>query len=269
MVRNFSTGGGHGPGDTIVEGDGKIVTQKWQGHPPVDLTVMGKPHAPLREVVEPRYRGTAEFATRVRLPGMLYAKYLRSPYPRSSIRRLDTSAAEKMPGVHHILTYRNAPKSNPLPTDLAMQGDIVAIVAADTEDQAEDAIEAIVVDYLDLPSVTTLANAEADNAPDITRLPAGTGTTAMSRRVSPNPTSCGSSHITSAVAASFRCSPTVASPNGTATSSHSGGTDRTSIHPVNISRPGSASTRTTSVSSINGMAAHSAAWAYDIRRSGA
>ena len=167
MVRNFSTGGGHGPGDTIVEGDGKIVTQKWQGHPPVDLAVIGKPHAPLREVVEPRYRGTAEFATRVRLPDMLYAKFLRSPYPRCSIRRLDTAAAEKMPGVHHILTFRNAPKTNPLHPELNLQGDIVAIVAAETEDQAEDAIEAILVDYVDLPAIATIANAEADNAPDI------------------------------------------------------------------------------------------------------
>jgi hypothetical protein len=66
MVRNFSTGGGHGPGDVLIEGDGRIVTRKWQGYPPVDLAVIGKPHTPLREVVEPRYRGTAEFATRLR-----------------------------------------------------------------------------------------------------------------------------------------------------------------------------------------------------------
>ena len=68
MVRNFSTGGGHGPGDTLVEGDGKIVTPKWQGFPPVDLKVIGKPQPPLREVVEPRYRGTALYATRVHSP---------------------------------------------------------------------------------------------------------------------------------------------------------------------------------------------------------
>src|SRR5437763_2542146 len=167
MVRNFSTGGGHGPGDTLIEGDGRIATRKWQGHPPVDLAIIGKPQTPLREVVEPRYRGTAQFATRVQLPGMLHAKFLRSPYPRAVIRRLDTSVAEKMPGVHHILTHRNAPRTNPLHTELVLQGDIVAIVAAETENQAEDAVEAIKVDYVDLPSVTTLANAEADGAPDI------------------------------------------------------------------------------------------------------
>ncbi|HEV3373025.1 MAG TPA: hypothetical protein VG145_10795, partial [Xanthobacteraceae bacterium] len=85
MVRNYSTGGGYGPEDTLTEGDHKLVTRKWQGHPPVDLAIIGKPQAPLREVVEPRYRGTAEFATRIRLPGMLYIKFLRSPYPRAAI----------------------------------------------------------------------------------------------------------------------------------------------------------------------------------------
>ncbi len=167
MVRNFSTGGGYGPEDTLTEGDHKLVTKKWQGHPPVDLTIIGKPQAPLREVVEPRYRGTAEFATRIRLPGMLYIKFLRSPYPRAAIRNLDTATAEKMPGVHHILTYRNAPKTNPLHIELMLQGEIVAIVAAETEDQAEDAVEAIGIDYLDLPSVPDLATAESEGATDI------------------------------------------------------------------------------------------------------
>jgi CO/xanthine dehydrogenase Mo-binding subunit len=167
MVRNFSTGGGHGPGDTLIEGDRRIVTQKWQGHPPADLAIIGKPQAPLRAVVEPRYRGTAEFATRIRLPGMLYVKFLRSPYPRAAIRSLDTAKAETMPGVHHILTYRNAPKTNPLQIELMLQGDIVALVAAESEDQAEDAVEAIAVDYLDLPSVPDLATAESDDAPDL------------------------------------------------------------------------------------------------------
>jgi CO/xanthine dehydrogenase Mo-binding subunit len=167
MVRNFSTGGGHGPGDTLVEGDEHIVTQKWQGHPPVDLQMIGKPQTPLRAVVEPRYRGTAEFTSRIRLPGMHYLKFLRCPYPHAAIRRLDTEKAEKMPGVSYILTYRNAPKTNPLRTQLMMQGDIVAIVAAETEDKAEDAMEAIEVAYADLPSIGTIANAEADDAPDL------------------------------------------------------------------------------------------------------
>ena len=167
MVRDFSTGGGHGPANTLVEGDRKIVTQKWQGEPPVDLAVIGKPQAPLREVVEPRYRGTATFATRVRLPDMLYTKFLRCPYPHAAIRALDTGKAERMPGVAHVLTYRNAPATNPLRTELMMQGEIIAILAAESEDLAEDAVEAIEIEYADLPSIGDLAGAEADDAPDL------------------------------------------------------------------------------------------------------
>jgi hypothetical protein len=45
MVRDFSTGGGHGPGDVLIEGDEKIATQKWQGYPPTDLHMVGVPGA--------------------------------------------------------------------------------------------------------------------------------------------------------------------------------------------------------------------------------
>src|SRR5207237_8263179 len=114
-----------------------------------------------------RYRGTAEYATRVRLPDMLYAKFLRTIHPRVAIKRIDTSKAEKMPGVAYVLTYRNAPSSNPMQTELVMQNDIVAIVVADTEDPAEDAVDAIEVDYVDLPFVANLEAAEAPDAPDL------------------------------------------------------------------------------------------------------
>src|SRR5205807_5119818 len=107
----------------------------------------------------------------------------RSPYPRAAIRGLDTVRAEKMPGVHHILTYRNAPKTNPLQVELMLQGEIVAIVAAESEDQAEDAVEAIVVDYLDLPSIPDLATAESEGATDIRE---GKGNLLQMRADSPN-----------------------------------------------------------------------------------
>lgn len=92
MVRNFSTGGGHGPEDTIVEGDDKIVTKKWQGYPPQNLKLIGKPNPPMPEVAIPRYTGKAEYATRVQFPNMLFAKMLTSPHPRARIRRLDDSS---------------------------------------------------------------------------------------------------------------------------------------------------------------------------------
>src|SRR5438270_5627649 len=86
MVRNFSTGGGHGPEDTLVEGDAKIVTRKWQGYPPQDLNLIGKPLPPLAEVAMPRYTGKAEYASRVQFPNMLHAKMLTSRHPRARIK---------------------------------------------------------------------------------------------------------------------------------------------------------------------------------------
>jgi CO/xanthine dehydrogenase Mo-binding subunit len=167
MVRTFSTGGGHGPEDVLVEGDEKIVTKKWQGYPPQNLNLIGKPLPPMPEVAIPRYVGKAEYATRVHFPNMLYAKLLTSPHSRAKIVKLDTSKAEKMPGVAAVLTYKNVPPRFALSENLDFQGAIVAVVAADTEDLAEDAIAAIDIEYEMLPVVATLQQVTAPNAPDI------------------------------------------------------------------------------------------------------
>ena len=50
MVRDYSTTGGHLPGDEVIEGASKTVTKKWQGYPPENLNVLGKPLPPLPEV---------------------------------------------------------------------------------------------------------------------------------------------------------------------------------------------------------------------------
>ncbi len=167
MVRDFSTGGGHLPGDELVEGDEGIVTRKWQGYPPEDLDVIGTPMPPMPEVSLPRFLGTAEYAVRVHFPDMLQARFLCSPHPRARIRSIDTSRAEGMQGVAYVLTYRNAPTNRPLPRDLDFFGEVVAIVAADTEDQAEDAVAAIEVDYEVLPFAANLEQVMAPEAPDL------------------------------------------------------------------------------------------------------
>jgi CO/xanthine dehydrogenase Mo-binding subunit len=169
MVRDFSTGGGHLPGDTLVEGDDKIVTRKWQGYPPQNLNLVGKPQPPLAEVAMPRYTGKAEYATRISFPNMLCAKLLASPHPRARIRKLDAAKAEQMPGVAYILTRENSPKTYPLPEELFFQGDVVAIIAAETEDIAEDALDAIQVDYEVLPFASSLAQVMSPAAPDLGR----------------------------------------------------------------------------------------------------
>ena len=175
MVRDYSTGGGHTADPFVVEGDLKIATPKWQGYPPENLNIIGKPIPPMAQVAIPRYTGKAEYATRIMLPGMIYAMVLGSPHPRARIVKIDASRAEKMRGVAYVLTLHNAPKTYPLPSEPFFQGDVVAIVAADTEDHAEDALEHIDVEYEVLPHASTLAQAMAANPPDL-KPRGGTGT---------------------------------------------------------------------------------------------
>jgi CO/xanthine dehydrogenase Mo-binding subunit/aerobic-type carbon monoxide dehydrogenase small subunit (CoxS/CutS family) len=179
MVRDYSTNGGHLPGDDLIEGPHKTVTKKWQGYPPENLNVLGKSMPALPEVSIPRFTGKAQYASRVWFPNLLYAKFLTCPHPHARIRNIDTSKAEKMPGVAYIVTYQNAPKPQgaaptgfrvvpeALPRELNLQGETVAIIAAETEDLAEDAADAIAVDYEVLPFASTLKDAMASNAPDL------------------------------------------------------------------------------------------------------
>ncbi len=179
MVRDYSTSGGHLPGDEVLEGAKKTVIKKWQGYPPENLNVLGKSMPALPEVSIPRFTGKAQYASRVWFPNLLYARFVTCPHPHARIKNIDTSKAEKMPGVAHILTYKNALRSsspNPtgfravpeaFPRELNLQGEVVAIVAAETEDLAHDAADAIEVEYEVLPFASTLKDAMAGDAPQL------------------------------------------------------------------------------------------------------
>jgi isoquinoline 1-oxidoreductase beta subunit len=67
-----------------------------------DFMVLGKPHARLDTPA--KVDGTAEFGIDVKLPGMKYAALLQSPVLGGSVKLLDASAAEKMPGVVKVVT---------------------------------------------------------------------------------------------------------------------------------------------------------------------
>ena len=54
-----------------------------------------------------RVTGRAEYTRDVRLPGMLYARVLRSRHPHARIVRIDTSRAEAMPGVRAVISHEN------------------------------------------------------------------------------------------------------------------------------------------------------------------
>ncbi|MFC1872819.1 xanthine dehydrogenase family protein molybdopterin-binding subunit [Chloroflexota bacterium] len=108
--------------------------------------------------------GKAEFPISFQLPRMLHGKIVRSPYPHAKIVNIDTSTAERLPGVKAVITAINTP---PLklggvfrdrylfPADLVARyvGDAVAAVAAVTEAIAEEAADLIEVEYEELPAV--------------------------------------------------------------------------------------------------------------------
>ncbi|MEM0445150.1 MAG: xanthine dehydrogenase family protein molybdopterin-binding subunit [Nitrososphaerota archaeon] len=121
-----------------------------------------------------RVTGSATYTVDVSLKGMLYGKFLRSPYPHARIVHIDTSAAERMNGVRAVFTHLNAPKipwydgnSYILSEVLKFQGEEVALVVAEDEAIAEDALEAIQVEYERLPFVVDPVEALREDAPRV------------------------------------------------------------------------------------------------------
>jgi len=136
-----------------------------------NLTTVGQP-VPRVEGIE-KVTGRAIYTYDVRQPGQLYARVLRSPHPHAKIVRIDTSRAETMPGVRAVLSLENAPDIDWYEDGKLFQrtvrfvGDEVAVVAAETEEQADDAIRAIEVEYEPLPFVVDLAAALQPDAPRV------------------------------------------------------------------------------------------------------
>lgn len=101
--------------------------------------------------------GATEYIDDMRLPGMLVGKALRSPHPHARILNIDTSAAERLPGVHAVLSRNNTPDKPFGIVDkdeaafcrekVRYIGDEVAAVAAVDEDTARQALSLIKVDY--------------------------------------------------------------------------------------------------------------------------
>src|SRR3972149_8376350 len=107
--------------------------------------------------------GQVEYANDLRLPGMLLAKPLLSTEPHARIVELDTSAAERLPGVRAVATAKDAPDNvngliipdQPVYAGdkVRYRGEIVALVAAETDEIALRAVELIRVKYERLPAV--------------------------------------------------------------------------------------------------------------------
>lgn len=128
--------------------------------------------------------GRPVFTDDFRLDGMLYGALLTSPYAHARIRRIDASRARALPGVHAVLTHHDIPRikyasggqsyPQPLPYDQVVLddkvrhvGDRVAVVAAETPEIAQQALDLIEVDYEVLPVVVDPECAMQDGAPVI------------------------------------------------------------------------------------------------------
>ena len=146
--------------------------------PPTEY--VGQPQQKV-DAVKPA-KGRPVFTDDIKLEGMLYGALLTSPHAHARIREIDTRAAEALPGVRAVLTYKNVPRvkyasggqsyPNPTPYDQVVLdnkvrhvGDRVAVVAADTLEIARKALRLIKVDYEILPPVLDPIEAMKDGAP--------------------------------------------------------------------------------------------------------
>ncbi len=119
----------------------------------------------LRSDGESKLRGEAVFGADLAVPGMLHGRLLRATVPAANIRRIDATAAAKLPGVHDVITGHDVKNDRagvlvfdtPLfATDyIAYEGEPLAAVAADSVEIAEAALRLIVVEIEEVAAVGT------------------------------------------------------------------------------------------------------------------
>ena len=133
-----------------------------------------------------RILGEVEFASDVRLAGMLHCRLVRSTLPHARLVAIHSAGSRTMPGVHAVITGadlradgRFHPRFGPVLHDqpiLALDrvryvGEPVAAVVAQTAGVAEEAAAAVSVDYDQLPAVFTVDEATAAGAPRLFETP--------------------------------------------------------------------------------------------------
>ncbi|MGC8659806.1 MAG: molybdopterin-dependent oxidoreductase [Desulfomonilaceae bacterium] len=144
-----------------------------QVRPPYSAGLIGvsrpRPHALMLAC------GSAKFSADIRMKDMIELAVVRSPHQHAIIKCVDTSDAEKMPGVIGVMTAKEIKGSNLLKPDqpllcdrkVHVLGDAIAIVAAKNKSQALAGVEAVKVEYELLPAVMTTKEALEPNAPRV------------------------------------------------------------------------------------------------------
>ena len=152
-----------------------------------ETKVIGKPLPPVDGFE--RVSGRAVFSKDILLPNLLHAANLRCPHANANVKKIDTAKAREMPGVRAILTDADPEahavgwyaipgvggrqsagperQSRLFDSHCRYEGDEIAVVAAETEQQAWDAVRAIKVDYEVLPFVIDIEEALKPGAPPI------------------------------------------------------------------------------------------------------
>lgn len=145
--------------------------------------------ASIKRSEDPRIlTGTGRYIDDVRIPGMLHASFVRSPFAHARITSIDVSEARQAPGVVLVLTGEELeqmvvpgpgfaglmapdlpmPSYTTLATDkVRVVGDPVVLVVAESRYLAEDACELVEVDYEELPAVMTAEAAQDPSKPAI------------------------------------------------------------------------------------------------------
>ena len=130
-----------------------------------------------RADVVKKVTGALEYTIDSNMAGMLHGKLLRSACARARIIRIDTSGTRQMPGVVAVVTATELPQPVPLfgpviadqpllaSGETKYHGEPVAIVLANDEDTAAEAVRQIRVEYEELPAVCTVADALKPGAP--------------------------------------------------------------------------------------------------------
>ena len=139
--------------------------------------------SPIKRKEDVRFlTGTGQYIDDLKLPGMLHAAILRSPHPHARIISIDATTAQSLPGVQAVYTFDDiASLAKPIPVrvydltglenflqhPLAQDtvryvGEPVALVVAESRYLAEDALDAIQVDYAPLPAVADIRQSLAN-----------------------------------------------------------------------------------------------------------
>ncbi|HPU76646.1 MAG TPA: molybdopterin-dependent oxidoreductase, partial [Bacillota bacterium] len=139
---------------------------KWVGRPVMRVDARGK------------VTGGQKYMGDLKFPGMAYGRVLRSRYPHANIKSIDTARAESAPGVVKVLTWRDVTGLNGYGIAIPDQpvlcrdkvrymGDAVALVIAESAEEAEQALALVNVEYEVLPVVDDPEAAMLPDSPKV------------------------------------------------------------------------------------------------------